>query len=107
MMCPLFSLVLSSGNPQAGAESFSSLAKLRENLDRNQKITQLGEFRWKGVWKMEMEEICKARAPRKLAGQVPGKRMEAAFNAGAQLGKNLGNLGISQKPGHPVKGYFH
>lgn len=37
----------------------------------------------------------------------PGKRMEGAFKAGAWLGKNLGNLGISQKPGLPAKGYSH
>lgn len=59
------------------------------------------------MWKMEPEEICKGRAPKKVAGDVPGKRMEGAFKAGAWLGKNSGNLGISQKPGHPVKGYSH
>lgn len=88
------------------AEIFPSLAKLSEKV-RNQRTTQLAEFRWKGVWKMEPEGIFKGRASKMVAEEVPGKRMEGAFKAGAWLGKNSGNLGISQKPGLPVKGYSH
>lgn len=102
------SLFLSSEEPQDGAQSYSSFAKLSENLHSSQRT----QPRWessdgKECRRRNLEKFARGEPQGGGSGVASSEGWEGDFKAGAWLRKKSGSPEISQNPGRPVKGDFH